>query len=211
MKNLEFMTICLTFVLMTKAYSYKVPMRFIELDKDPTTADTLVVGTLKENKEGEQYLITEKGWTVYPAKINIPLKRFSRAVIRKQGTAGEKQLYYSVGTINTKGELDSTGYEGVIPLNTVKAKEIINKLANKKDFVGEINPSWQFCESDIECVQSKNLCGKSIGVNKKYQKNYLDFLKLKKIKTECSKDLSVQIEKIGEPKCVENFCSARTF
>lgn len=83
----------------------------------------------------------------------------------------------------------------------------IEKLSSKKDFIGDANPSWQFCRSDNECTQSKNQCGKPIGVNKKYESVYIDFLKAKKIKTECSKESSDQTGKSAVSKCVENFCS----
>jgi hypothetical protein len=93
----------------------------------------------------------------------------------------------------------------LIPLNA--AKDIIEKLATRKDFYGEINPSWQFCESDNVCVQSKNQCGKPIGVNKKYQNQNLDFLKLKLIKTDCTKLAEDKKIKPNQSKCMENFCS----
>jgi hypothetical protein len=176
---------------------------YIRLRNDPTLGNLIVIGKIIE-VNGAQLLIPERAWTDYPE--NILLHELidiydARKGWNKQGVAGEKYLYFMLNRSSIKNVL--RGQHFLVWIKN--ARPDIEKLAKKKDFVGEINPSWQFCESDNECVQSKNQCGKPIGVNKKYQKKYLDFLKTKKIKTECSKE--AQASKSGESKCGENFCS----
>ena len=195
-------------LLLSNADAYKILQEYLDLDNDPSTAKTLATGKITENIWGTQFFVGERGWTFFPTrfevkKIYIPNEDSST----KRGIVGESYLFYSIEKTNINGELNSSSYIGLITLKSLKAKEVITKLASKKDFVGEINPSWQFCESDKECIQSKKQCGKPIGVNKNYQKDYLDFLKTKKIKIECSKNNSVQTGKPSISKCVENFCS----
>lgn len=177
------------------------------LKNDPVgLADTVVVGTLTEDSAGKQYLLIERGWTLYPEKIYVPSTvNFDklREGYKKMGVTGQKYFLYM-----SKEAEDKEKYIGPMVLNLLKdSKLTIEKFAKKRDFTGIINPSWQFCESDIECVKSKNQCGKQIGINKKYEKDYLSFLKQKKYKTDCSKSVTAELATSNDTKCVENFCS----
>ncbi|MGZ3789442.1 MAG: hypothetical protein ACXVLQ_13015 [Bacteriovorax sp.] len=177
-----------------------------ELDSDLTKGKTIAIGKIIEEKDGSRYFIMQKQWTLSPSKLFLPKVSWFRGKLINQGEPGVTHFLSALGETNSKGELGRGIYK-VISVNDDFVKIAIKKLANKKDFVGEINPSWQYCESDIECIQSKNWCGRLIGVNKKYQKDYMDFLKSKLKKADCSKDVPIQAGKAADSKCVENFCS----
>jgi hypothetical protein len=175
------------------------------LDDDITKGKTIAIGKVVEEKDGSRYFLMRKQWTLSPVKLFLPVVH-ARGRAIKRGELGATHLLSAVDETNAKGELGSGMYE-VISIKQEFVKKAIYKLAYKKDFVGEINPSWQFCESDNECILSKNQCGKLIGVNKKYQQDYLDFLKTKIVKNDCSKEVPTQSGKSNEIKCIENFCS----
>lgn len=189
------------------ANARKIPKEYKALDNNPIMAKTLAVGNLTEDLQGEKFFNGVKGWTLFPKQFHLRKRSDERQSLFRFGDIGERYLFYSLNNTSENGVLDDFAYFNLLPLKSFKAKELIRKLASRKVFVGEINPSWQFCEADSECVQSKNQCGEFIGVNKEYQKDYLGFLNSKKVKTDCSKSITSGLIKSKESKCVENFCS----
>jgi hypothetical protein len=193
--------------LLSSSLNAKVPFKHLNLDKDPTTAKTLAIVILTAETEGRVYFTGFKGWTFYPSKYDISNWDAEKQIQVHFGNVGEKYVFYSLEKTNEKGELDKHAYSNLISIKSKKAKEVISKLASRQDFIGEINPSWQFCEADSECVKSKNQCNGLIGLNIKYQKNYLDFLKTKPVKTDCTKMAEDKKGKPNQSKCTDNFCS----
>lgn len=176
------------------------------LDSNPTTSGTLSIGKILEDKDGQKYFTGLRGWTNYPVNHYVrPIMPRSQGDAKNYRYIGEICFLYAQEKTDNHGILNSDSYYKVMSVNSEKAKKLITKLADRQEFVGEINPSWQFCESDNECMRSKNMCGSLIGVNKKYEKHYLDFLKTNKLKLDCSKESTKT--KTAESKCVENFCS----
>lgn len=203
--------VILSFLLISNVNATAKSLSFERLYRDPVTfANVVVVGKLIEDSSGRQFIIPERGWTAYPERINIPPKfDIDRQNENKKGIVGKKYLLYMTKEaryeeVQSKDQYKFIGHLVIELLQDAKAT--IEKFSEKKDFVGEINPSWQFCESDKECVQAKNQCGKLIAVNKKYQKDYLNFLKTNKIKVDCSKEIQTQASCNKESKCIDFFC-----
>lgn len=123
--------------------------------------------------------------------------------------------------------LSSDDYEGfyknsrnVYPLNYCTTELIsLDSIHDKMgiyNFTGDVNPSWQFCETNDQCAKAENKCGKlKVGINKKYVNDYLKHLKEVKslighyefINICREDDKETTKEKVIESKCVENFCS----
>lgn len=166
-----------------------------------TAAQTIAVGTMWEDNSDKQFMLLERGWTKYPTRVDVDYEFYGPDEgMQKAGIKGMKYIFFSVNKTDNKGNLKP----GLSTVRSLRAsEEIITKLAGIKKFFGEINPSWQFCEYDNECMLSKNQCGNTIGVNKKYEKDYLSFLKTKKGKIDCSK---VEMPKSRTLKCVGSFC-----
>ena len=100
--------------------------------------------------------------------------------------------------------LGNSTVQYTIPLEMVVS--LIKKLAERKSFWGNINPSWQFCEKNVECKVVKNKCGNELGINKKYEKKYLDFLESKESnRIDCSKEVANKNPTVKN-KCVDYFC-----
>lgn len=167
-----------------------------ELLQHPENAPVAIVGKIVESK-GYYSLVLVKNWSEGIEKIKLSagkscdpsgLKIGANYILLAKGTSREMPYANSCTSI-------------LIELS--ESREVIKKLT-KKNFVGEINPSWQFCEANTECIRSKNECGNLIGVNQKYLKNYLSFLRIKKKKTECSNSVS-EVSNIS--RCVESFCN----
>lgn len=169
----------------------------------PETAKTMATGILTRNLSGNHVFVTERKWTYSPPRIKMELVYDELEPPVNPGNAGERYLLYSQEEVKTGGNLHGSKVQ-IIPLNSAEAKEAILKYADRKEFIGDINPSWQFCETDNDCVQSRNQCGSLIGINKNYQKNYSAFLKTRNF--DCSKETSDQIGKTYVPKCRESFC-----
>ncbi|MFA6236245.1 MAG: hypothetical protein WC635_02870 [Bacteriovorax sp.] len=168
---------------------------------DLSNGKTIAAGQVIDEKDGKRYFVTQKTWFEAPAKIEIPTI-YRHMVKYKPGKPGVTNLFVALQeTIN--GKVNYNAFE-VRPINDQYAKDAIEKLASRNTFSGSVNPSWQFCEADRECIIKNNQCGYPIAVNKKYQKNYLDFLKTIKTKTDCTK-VSLKALK-SEVKCIENFC-----
>lgn len=172
------------------------PSSSAHLKSDPArNADVVVVGKIFEDANGMQFLIPEKRWTKSPNEIYLPEAidlNDLREGRKKKGITGEKYLLYM--SIFTNGK--------VIEL-LKNSRNTIDKFAEKKYYWNSVNPSWQFCEADKECVRTKNLCQNIIGINKKYLKAYKAYLKAKKKKIDCSEEVKT---KTSASKCVENFC-----
>lgn len=201
MLSLNFCLLCIALISYS-AHSTSVNIKKEEAYYFLSNAKTIAYGKLCEDKDGDRYLALENGWTLYPQKVYLPLDADEMyTVVTKPGVLGVKYLFFSAAetNINRKMKHEAIYYK---PLR--EGKNLITRLAFNKDFDGEINPSWQFCESDNECSHTKNICGNPIAVNKKYKKNYLDFLKTKKGKVDCSKTIKV---KSIVSRCVENFCN----
>jgi hypothetical protein len=170
-----------------------------ELAKDPTKAKAIYVGVVNE-KNGNIFLNVERNWTAAPL-IAVNVGSTQNPCPHENYLPNIKYLFYALNDYQAFVKKSSW----IFIMEPLKgSKSTIEKFSSRKYFVGEINPSWQFCESDSDCVQSKNLCRKTIGINKKYEKDYLNFLKNKKAITNCSE---VEKAKPSVTRCVENFCS----
>jgi hypothetical protein len=163
------------------------------LDKDPKKANVVVSGIAKDEGR-KQFLIVERKWTNSGDKIEI--LNTGPDLYEHIAKNGKRYFIYMIERNDhhiieqNVRDLESTG-------------NLIKIFSGKKDFPGEINPSWQYCESDKECTQTKNKCEKSIAVNRRYKNVFLDFLKTSERKWNCSKKEEAKV--IG--KCVENYCS----
>lgn len=203
MKNSIFWLILVVLLFPDIGYSCKCNLEKVEqYSKAPITAPVVILGKLVKSTE-KHYLKLIKTWT---AALDETRLETGTDCSFTGLTMGTNYLLLSDKSTNSLyadlvGECSSVLVE-LTPQNV----SLINQLADKKDFTGEINPSWQFCMLDNECAQSKNQCGNLVGVNKKYQKDYINFLKTKKTKVDCSK-VSTQKEKYQPSKCKENFCS----
>jgi hypothetical protein len=168
--------------------------------KNPLEAKVLASGKLVHSLwTGKLYFIRQRNWNVNFSKIEVADDCDNN--IKRQ--AGKSFLYFNS---NENRSEQLTIDSNIIPFDSLHAKATILKFAKINNFVGEINPSWQFCEADNECIQVKNQCGNTIGINKDFSLNYFEFLKSKKIANECSKSKSVKNE-IGKPECIDNFCN----
>lgn len=175
------------------------------LDINLSLAKTSASGRIVEDESGKRFFIFQKRWTLAPVKIYLPDEYYPYAALKslKVGNLKDTYLFLALNKTDANGIL-KPGNTKLLPISSPLAKNVIKKLVMKKDFIGEINPSWQFCETDLECVQAKNQCGNLIGVNTEYEKDYLNFIKFKKLKVDCSKS---EISKASASKCLENFCS----
>lgn len=177
------------------------PVTFIktqELSQDPTKAKSVYVGVINE-KNGNIVLNVERSWTA-PPLIAVYVGATQDPCPHENYLPNVKYLFYALNDYQAFVKKSSW----IFVMEPLKGSRGTIEKFSSKDFVGEINPSWQFCEDDLECVQLKNQCGNLIGVNKKHKKDYLFFLKTKKAKLDC---LKAGDTKIGISKCVENFCS----
>jgi hypothetical protein len=169
--------------------------------KQPLNANILASGKLVRSLwSGKLYFKTQRDWNLNSSQLVVAPVCDSSI----KWEAGKSFLYF---TSHLGDSRQLTFDSNIIPINSSESKEVILKFASSNNFIGEINPSWQYCESDNECVQVENQCGKSIGVNKNFKVNYLEFLKSKKFKRECSNASSSQNEKSENPKCIDNFCN----
>lgn len=169
---------------------------------DPNIVNIIVVGRLFEDKSGNQYIVPELGWSEYPSKLDVPSRivgdnDFQRV---KQGLVGQK-YFFIMNNISPRKD-KYFGLHTLVPL--ASSKRAMKLLAERKAFPGEINHAWRYCESDNDCLQVENKCGNRIGVNKKYKKEFLSFLKTTKNVFDCStKDTPL---KKSQSKCEEYFC-----
>lgn len=189
------------FYLITGANATQVTLDYKLLSENPALAKTIVIGKIVKESSGKLFLIPEKGWTKHPIRIEVKQSGDDGLFYPSNEIVGEKYLLFMV---NGKNKLS----EDVEIHQLLKKSEVaIGKLALRKEFVGEMNLSWQYCKLDNECIQTKNLCGKPVGLNKEYQKIYLDFLASRKTKVDCSKDAPRKTEKSMGSKCIDFFCS----
>jgi hypothetical protein len=184
-------------VLIPSAYACKVDLRGVQLvEKEPYLAKTAVTGTVLIGKDGEATLKVNKYWGKHLSsyKLNYLLSECSVHVV-----PSFEYLFLSLSEIKENAMI---GKSGGTFIKLSESKEYMEKLSSLTNFSGEINPAWQFCEKDDECVTSKNKCNIKIGVNRKYESTYLDFLKESNRKWDCSKKNEKQIA----GKCINSFC-----
>lgn len=187
----------------SNVYGCKVQTAEVEtVAKNPTLAKTIVIGRVEKLKD-EYIFRTEKSWGKNLPYYTIDLS----STCAPHVLLGKRYLFLSLH------EFDITRTAGFPMLNigtgyfveVSTAKEFIKLLAKKTDNFSETaNPAWSYCVEDNECSGIKNQCGSFLKVNKNYEKIYLDFLKLKSLKTDCSKKNSSYK---NQSKCVDNFCS----
>lgn len=178
------------------AYCYDV--KTSELDKDVANGKTIAIGKVNEDSRGDRYFVTTRRWTYAPDKIFLE-KTYIGGKSHKQGVLGEFYILTAINQTSPNGFLQPGVYK-IIPLNTDVAKKLILKLSNVSEVVEEINPSWQFCSKDAECVKLN--CKKQVNINLNFKDS---FLNLNKNRNEvlCKKDQVITVQS----HCKENFCS----
>lgn len=200
-KVFSYLTVLVSFILIPNiAYTCKCDeSRLRKFFIDPSSAPVALVGKLN----GTQYRIflkVVKNWTQNQNEVNVGAGTDCDYSNLK---FGKMYLLLAEKSFNMEGANKVSPCDSLLFELSDETDSIIKNLSPKKYFYGEINPSWQFCKRDNECLQVKNKCGNYIGVNKKYKDTYLDFLKTTTKKFDCSK----RTPTASVSKCIDNFCS----
>jgi hypothetical protein len=183
-----------SFACMVSTYNASITLN------NPLLAPFIGIGVITINEKSQINLNLDKGWGKFKSEYRIfPLCEL-------EGRKNFKYLFIAKLRYGDTDEPLTMGAGSLVELNNSRKEMQI--LAVRNDFNGVINPAWQYCESDAECVDSENQCKERVGVNKTYLKQYSDYLKLKfkskrKLK-ECS--AKKEIENI-KSTCVDSFCS----
>jgi hypothetical protein len=97
----------------------------------------VVVGKLIEDSSGRQFIIPERGWTVYPVQIYIPpifdLDNLGQNK-KMQGIAGKKYLLYMTKETRYEEDQNKDQYKYIGPMVIgllQNAKATIKKFAEK--------------------------------------------------------------------------------
>lgn len=167
---------------------------------DPKLAKSLAVGTLVKRWPGKFAFITERNWGGVPSEIQV--ENVCNNGIEKR--IGEKFLLFSK---HDRSKSPSVLGDELMPLNSPESTELINTFATKTNFAGELNPSWQFCKFDSDCVHVLNHCEEKVGINKKYLEKFTSNLRKISPSTVCKTDLKKSNIDAPHPQCVDNFCS----
>lgn len=224
----------LIFILSSfQAHACKIPPIYSEeKEKDLHFLESFInesleiyVGKIIDDKDAivqsypVQIFVTKKIWRQGKRSQSYEATRWYKRELNKENLKlGEYDFVSSHGVIfcsnpNLKRSqipdktylyIGNNSVQYTIPINI--AKPLLNKLSKIKNFWGDINPSWQFCETDTECRVVSNKCGKKIGVNEKYETDYLNFLKSNEaMKIDCKKEDGKK-EALIKKKCVDYFC-----
>ena len=170
--------------------------------KNPEIAKTiLLLESIKEDKEESRiFLEAKKPWE------KLKLQTSSRACIGLTEKVGVSYVFItsqSLHDIEKKKLLNSDG----LLINLQDADDMKKHLPwlVKRGEIPENHPNvfWSYCQKSSECVQAKNSCGAPVGVNKKYQSNYTDYIKRNKFPKTCAS----KKESKSASKCIKNFCS----
>ncbi len=165
----------------------------IEMEKYPQNVKYIFTSlvTLDEVKKNNynRKLVVEKKWSEFSEKsfsvMNSDCPDY-------QYDIGSRVLVLSY---NMKENLEILTF----PLSESESQ--IDKLSSKKNFVGELNPSWKYCKEDSECKTVKDKCAHEISINKKHETTYLNFINSTKRIFNCSK-----LKSPPKNKCINNFC-----
>ncbi|MGZ3788891.1 MAG: hypothetical protein ACXVLQ_10225 [Bacteriovorax sp.] len=84
----------------------------------------------------------QKQWTLAPSRLFLPKVSWFRGKLIDQGELGVTHFLSALDETNNRRKLGPGIYK--VSINDDSVKMAIKKLATKKDFVGEINPSGQF-------------------------------------------------------------------
>lgn len=189
----------------SNVYPKKLGHEEIMLIENPASAATIAVGYVKENFWGKQTFHSIKGWTNFPREIELQ-QEFTGLGLEKPAKENEWYIFYSNKSTTEKGEIADQRLEGLLLLDSEEGKALIKKLSEKKDFSGDVNPSWQFCESADECISHYGVCIGVISLNKSYVKYFEEISKVKKGDSQCKEEKNrVFIPKSTD--CINRFCT----
>lgn len=169
---------------------------------DPASASGIYAGTVVEGLIRNKFEI-DKEWT----------KRFPN--FKLEGTSelcdgppdypvGTKYLVLLVHGLKLEN-FDTANFNNSLIINLKDAQPFIDKLANLKMPKNSINPSWQYCTQDSQCVLEKGICGEEIGINAKYLTSWKSFI----LNSEKSKFCFIKKftnRQKNAHKCINNFC-----
>lgn len=172
-----------------------------KLHNRPELAKTISAGYVEENFWGKQTFHSVRGWTHFPAKIDLE-RVLTPLGSKKRGKEGEWYIFYSNKPTNSRGEIGKDKFIGLLPLNSDEAYLLIQKLSTKDDFVGALNSSWQYCLKNEDCVKYSNPCKEVVPLNKKFINLYEEYLKGNSCKP--SKSNVAEEKKLA---CLNYFCS----
>lgn len=161
---------------------------------EPTTANLAVVGIVEE-KGGELFFKIKKHWTAHRSSYEID----QESICSTPPIAGKSYLYLSANSLDEK--IDSI--KGVF-YEISKAGSLIKKLENKVIFDNKINPSFQYCETDSQCVGMKNECNELHVINIKYENKPLITTRPKS--QSCAKFFRLKGDLFT---CLNNFCQPK--
>lgn len=203
---MKFITLFLFFytLLLQQAFCCKFSADFSEkvdneqdfLDLRPVEAKYIYTGfsSGEGGVSGDTFLEIEKAWTpILNVKIRI------NGGMCPAGNYGLNKKYLFLSN-----DLTNPMFMKLIELSS--ARKFMEKLSLKKDFVGDINFAWQFCEKNLDCKTTINKCGIPVGINKIHEQNYLEFLKSKNSdRIDCKKESGKKATSIKN-KCAYYFC-----
>lgn len=165
---------------------------------NPKLAKSLAVGTLVKRWPGKFAFITERNWGGVPSEMQV------NNVCGKglENNIGEKFLLFSMYDRSTSQLVFD---DELLPLTSPESAELINVFAKKTNFDGKMNPSWQFCKSDDDCVHVLDHCKEKVGINKKYREIFSSNLKNLSPNTICKTEFKKS--NLESLKCMDSFCS----
>lgn len=183
------------------------------IENNPLEANLIVIGTVETinspsdpyNSKEKKFFNVEKQWT-----NSLSSLKFLSGYINRCETlrAEDKKKYLLLNKYSVNSEADnSTGIKNSkgILISLDKAESYIDKLAIIKTIPNnQSNPSWEYCKEDQHCVETKNVCGDTVGVNKKYRVNYEHFVKDFNGEKKC--DTLKGLTSNAKLKCISYFC-----
>lgn len=133
--------------------------------------------------------------------LNYRLKPLIPLGASKKGKAGLSYILYSENATSTNGDLNENSYIKLIELDSVEAKKIILSLLDKELQEGKINPSWQYCEKDDDCLKVIDRCGGAVSISEPFLLWY-NKAQMKSNKCYSSNQHSNKLVS----KCIRRFC-----
>lgn len=162
--------------------------------------ETDILGFIKEI-DSKFYFVSQKPWKYF--KIRLDLDRCQYLV---DLTANERVLFRSNKNADELSKLanKNQGISGWA-LKSKNLSLFAEAVSNIEEYpVGHPNTFWKYCSENSSCKNIKDDCNVRIGINKKFEEKYKNYLKKKK-NVHC--DLINELSNKKSSKCVKNFCS----
>lgn len=202
-----FLCFLLTYFFLSNTANPCTVIKRQSIEKGIADAQLIVIGKVERRKEGNKevkFLRVLKKWT--PALDEIKLKEPAAGGCDTPAVL-EGKVYLFVNAFpvrnsseNIEGISESSSYY----IRISSADLYMNKLAEMKLANMQINPAYEYCLYDNECISVSSTCNTTDNINIKFQASYLNFLKEKNDGKTCD-ITNVKTEAV----CINFFCAGK--